>query len=79
MSDFRIDLLRKQCIWQRTKGTKHDNGYPYHKHLPDCDICQGADEIERLQKRIRELENIIRIRAGLEPYKAMGEVDDLPL
>ncbi len=49
-----IELLRKQCIWQRAKGTDRDNGYPYHKHLPDCDICRSADMLEgsrNLQER----------------------------
>ena len=41
-----IYLLRRQCGWQRAHGTSRDNGYPYHKHVPDCDICRSADLLE---------------------------------
>ena len=44
-----VHMLRMQCIWQRAQGTKRDNGYPYHKHVPDCEICRSADLIETLQ------------------------------
>ena len=36
-------------MWQRSQGTKDDNYYPYHKHLPDCEICQAADHIDKLE------------------------------
>lgn len=51
--------LRRNCTWQRAKGTSRDNGYPYHKHVPDCDICQGADKIDKLQAQIKELEDLL--------------------
>ena len=41
-----IRLLRRQCIWQRAQGTDRDNGYPYRKHVPDCDICRSADLLQ---------------------------------
>jgi hypothetical protein len=63
MSDLKIKRLRRQCMWQRAKGTKRDNGYPYHKHVPDCDICQAADALEAADKRIAELEQVLEIIA----------------
>jgi hypothetical protein len=33
-------------MWQRAVGTTRDNGYPYYKHVPDCDICRSADLLE---------------------------------
>lgn len=51
-----VYMLRRQCFWQRSQGTDLDNGYPYHKHLPDCDICRSAELIESDRERIKELE-----------------------
>lgn len=48
-----VRMLRKQCMWQRSQGTSRDNGYPYHKHQPDCDICRSADLLERQARDIR--------------------------
>jgi len=44
-----VERLRKWCQWQRVQGTTDNNGYPYHKHVPDCEICQAADRIEELE------------------------------
>jgi len=41
-------------MWQRARGTSRDNGYPYYKHVPDCDICRGADRIEVLEVALHE-------------------------
>jgi len=57
--DLLLKRLRRNCTWQRAKGTSRDNGYPYCKHVPDCDICQAADRIEADSKRIAELESEI--------------------
>lgn len=52
--------LRRQCTYQRAKGTKADNGYPYGEHLQDCDICQAAEYIEQLQAdKERLIDNIM--------------------
>ena len=57
-----LKMLRKQCTWQRSQGTERDNGYPYHKHFPDCDICRSADLIERLARdRDKALQTTIDI------------------
>jgi len=67
MSDLvkrQVEMLRKQCIWQRAKGTKSDNGYPYHKHYPDCDICRSAELIEQLQAD--KAEAVIYFKGRLE-------------
>ena len=47
--------LRRNCLWQREQGTSRDNGYPYHKHLPDCDICRAADLLEQYGKALERL------------------------
>ena len=59
--EHRINMLRKQCSWQRARGTSRDNGYPYHKHAPDCEICMAADAIEALQAQVKELEDLLRV------------------
>ena len=43
-----VHRLYRQCFYQRTLGTDLDNKYPYHKHLPDCDICLSAELIKWL-------------------------------
>ena len=53
------ELLRKLCMWHQAKGTSRDNGYPYHKHLPDCEICRTADLLERQAKQIYGLTQYI--------------------
>ncbi len=46
------EMLRRGCLWQQARGTKRDNGYPYHKHLPDCTICEAAEALESLHKEL---------------------------
>ncbi len=52
--------LRKHCIWQQEHGTKDDNGYPFHKHLPDCTICEAADALESMSKALAAGQELMR-------------------
>ena len=54
-----VERLRKNCMWQRVKGTSLDNGYPYHKHIPDCDICQSADRLEEQDAELKQLRLVV--------------------
>ena len=74
----KAECLRRNCIWQRAKGTSRDNGYPYHKHVPDCDICQGADRIDelenankkRLADTLRELPSVLALEEQVKELEA---------
>lgn len=76
MTDELIKRLRLNCIWQRRKGTSRDNGYPYRKHVQDCDICQGADRIAELEG----FERIVKMsgqNAGLRLMNAEEKIKRL--
>ena len=55
MTDYAKNL-RRNCLFQRAKGTDRENDYPEGEHTRDCDICQGANEIERLTKDNEDLQ-----------------------
>ena len=66
-----VERLRKWCQWQRVQGTTDNNGYPYHKHVPDCEICQAADRIEELEAESGRRMNIITAQ-----QKEIGRLTD---
>lgn len=73
---YSVKTLRRNCIWQREKGTVRDNGYPYYKHVPDCDICQAADHIEEMDRRVRWYEQRVPFVLSEEGFSE-HEIDDL--
>ena len=76
MNSKLIDRLKKHCEWWKSQGTPEDNGYPYHKHFPDCDICQAIAELERLESQKRNLLNF-RYCALQNLEKARKEIEQL--
>ena len=78
--DHQIYMLRRNCDWQRSQGTKRDNGYPYGKHLPDCDICRSAELITQLQEQVLDITE--RLKDALHDKvmadaKHLGEIEQL--
>ena len=71
-----VERLRRWCIWQRDQGTNDDNGYPYHKHVPDCEICQAADRIEALEAAL-QLMNITADHLSAQNQNYKGQITAL--
>ena len=66
--------LRRNCGFQRA-AEKGLSNYPYGEHLQDCDICQGAEEIESMQARIELLELSEELAWGLIANAFGGDWD----
>lgn len=64
MNSKLIERLKKHCEWWKSQGTPEDNGYPYHKHFPDCDICQAIAELEQLREENAAMQEALNDAPG---------------
>jgi len=69
--------LRRNCIYWRALQ-RGETDYPQGEHERDCDLCQGAIEIERLTAEVSGLRNVADL-AGEFVDEWLGEGDGVEL